>query len=435
MNKQKVVIIGTGGAGLAAAHKLIEAGHEVTLLEKNDHIGGRAETVKWHDFSLEVGASVLTSQDKPVLDYVKKFNLELVDAPGGLNITVPKDGKLYTANFLNPFSLFTWGGISLSARLSTLKLLPSIVARMFSLKGDPYHLELGSHEGDDISFSQQFSNKISPELLEQCFFAMMETMMGYDKHDLSWKAFLSLMSVYMGGKSMAIKGGMSALTNKLAEGLDIKLNADVQKIKISEDNKSVSITYIQNGETISASCDRVVVAVQGNKIAGLFDEEDLRPSWKKMFSQIRYSSGAMQYLLLKTKYVPKIPMVYLPLSTGHKINQISFEAQNSEYLLAMTDPRVGTNWQDLSSAELASISMEVITKYFPELEGTLEDEIIFRWPSLVPTLGPGYLTALAEFKKNREEGPIYFCGDWHNSPTFAGAMSSGIEAAERIKII
>src|SRR5260221_11014799 len=220
MNNRKIVIIGTGGAGLAAARELVDSGHDVTLLEKNKSIGGRAATVKWHGFNLEIGASVLTSQDKPVLDYVKKFGLKLVPAPGGFNITVTKEGKLYTANFLNPFSLLTWGSLSVPARLSILKLLPPIVARSLDLKGDPYHLESGSNEGDDVSFSEEFSKQISPELLEQCFMAMMETMMGYEKDDLSWKAFLSLMSVYMGGKSEAIKGGMSALTDKLAEGLD-----------------------------------------------------------------------------------------------------------------------------------------------------------------------------------------------------------------------
>ncbi len=431
MNK-KIVIIGTGGAGLAAARELIAAGHDVTLLEKADYIGGRAATIKWHGFNLEIGASVLTSQDKPVLYYVKKFGLELVPAPGGINITVPRNGKIYTANFLNPISLLTWKGVSLKARLAILKLLPPILGRFLDLNGDPYHLEKGSHEGDDISFSEFFNKKISQELLEQCFYAMMETMMGYEKDDLSWKAFTSLMAVYMGGKSMAIKGGMSALTHRLAEGLDIKLGAEVQKIKISPDKNKATVSYIESGQTHTLECDRVIIATTGDKIAGLIDEADMRPAWSKMFNKIRYSSGAMQYFLLKTKYVPKVEMVFLPVTTGHLINQISFEAQNSDYLLAMTDPRIGSNWQSLNDSELAKISMAVIAQYFPELRDTMEDQIIFRWSSKVPTFGPGYLTALAEFKQDPQEGPLYFCGDWHNSPTFAGAMTSGMEAAGRL---
>jgi oxygen-dependent protoporphyrinogen oxidase len=431
MGVNTVVIVGSGGAGLAAARELTAAGRDVVVLEKGERIGGRAATVNWHGFDLEIGASVLTSQDKPVLDYVEKFGLELVPAPGGLNITVPRDGKLYTANFLNPFSLLTWGGVSLSARLSILKLLPPVIGRMLSLGGDTYHLERGGSEGDDVSFSEAFSEQISPELLEQCFLAMMETMMGYDEDDLSWKAFLSLMSVYMGGKSMAIKGGMSALTQRLAEGLDVRLGAAVKKIELTDTN-SATLTYEQGGKAHKLAVEKVILAVEGDKITGLIPESHMRPAWKKMFSQIKYSSGAMQYLLLKTTYKPNVPMVYLPVSTGHPINQISFEAQDETHLLAMTDPRVDSDWQSKSSAELAKISMEVIAKYFPELEGTLEDEIIFRWPSLVPTLGPGYLTALAEFKQDPQEGPLYFCGDWHNSPNFAGAMTSGIEAAKRL---
>ena len=45
---RKVVVIGTGLAGLAAGHELIRAGHDVTIVESRDRSGGRVHTVQAH---------------------------------------------------------------------------------------------------------------------------------------------------------------------------------------------------------------------------------------------------------------------------------------------------------------------------------------------------------------------------------------------------
>ena len=42
MEKKKVIVIGAGIAGLGTAGYLAKDGYEVTILEKNEHVGGRA---------------------------------------------------------------------------------------------------------------------------------------------------------------------------------------------------------------------------------------------------------------------------------------------------------------------------------------------------------------------------------------------------------
>ena len=44
MNNKKVVVIGSGFAGLATACCLAKEGIQVTVLEKNNDIGGRARS-------------------------------------------------------------------------------------------------------------------------------------------------------------------------------------------------------------------------------------------------------------------------------------------------------------------------------------------------------------------------------------------------------
>ena len=59
--QQSILIIGAGAAGLMAARKLSAAGHSVTVLEANDHIGGRIHTIQPPGFvrPIEEGAEFM----------------------------------------------------------------------------------------------------------------------------------------------------------------------------------------------------------------------------------------------------------------------------------------------------------------------------------------------------------------------------------------
>lgn len=57
MSKKKVIVIGAGFAGLAAATTLAHQGFAVTLLEKNDKAGGRANILQARGFTFDMGPS------------------------------------------------------------------------------------------------------------------------------------------------------------------------------------------------------------------------------------------------------------------------------------------------------------------------------------------------------------------------------------------
>lgn len=51
----KIIVIGGGFGGLASATELASQGHDVTILEKNKHVGGRADYHSAYDFSFDLG--------------------------------------------------------------------------------------------------------------------------------------------------------------------------------------------------------------------------------------------------------------------------------------------------------------------------------------------------------------------------------------------
>jgi phytoene desaturase len=63
MKSTKAVVIGGGFGGLAAAIRLQAAGHQVTLVEARERLGGRAYQLKEGGFTFDMGPSLITAPD------------------------------------------------------------------------------------------------------------------------------------------------------------------------------------------------------------------------------------------------------------------------------------------------------------------------------------------------------------------------------------
>jgi monoamine oxidase len=77
---KRVVVLGAGLAGLAAAWELNGAGHEVLILEAQLHPGGRVHTIREglsDDLYSEAGAGRIPNTHKITLEWVNQFGLEL----------------------------------------------------------------------------------------------------------------------------------------------------------------------------------------------------------------------------------------------------------------------------------------------------------------------------------------------------------------------
>lgn len=102
----KVAVVGSGPMGLMAALDLLEAGHEVTVYERDDRIGGMSATFDFDGLEIERYYHFICKTDYPLFKLLERFRLM-----GALKWTDTKmgyfyDGKLH--DWGNPFALLSF---------------------------------------------------------------------------------------------------------------------------------------------------------------------------------------------------------------------------------------------------------------------------------------------------------------------------------------
>lgn len=81
MNTKRVVIVGGGTAGLGAAYTLKKRGLTPTLLEAEDHVGGRLATYEVDGFLMDTGVDFFCYSYDAVFRICEELDLPLVRSP------------------------------------------------------------------------------------------------------------------------------------------------------------------------------------------------------------------------------------------------------------------------------------------------------------------------------------------------------------------
>ena len=61
MSTKKIIVIGSGFGGIAAALRMKAKGYAVSLIEKHPDLGGRARVFKKEGFTFDAGPTVITA--------------------------------------------------------------------------------------------------------------------------------------------------------------------------------------------------------------------------------------------------------------------------------------------------------------------------------------------------------------------------------------
>lgn len=152
--RKRVVILGGGLGGLSAAWVLGRAGHDVTILERSDHVGGLAVTKERDGFEYDLGPHNIHTVHEHVLSFLRRnFDQSLFEHS-------PKAKILKRGRFID----YPLRGIRVITSLPVWKLIPAGLSffmarvRMFFKR-----------RRIDLSFESWISNRFGRLLFKEYF--------------------------------------------------------------------------------------------------------------------------------------------------------------------------------------------------------------------------------------------------------------------------
>lgn len=339
-NSKHILIVGAGPGGLTAGMLLAHRGFKVTIVEKQDRVGGRNSELKLDEFSFDLGPTFLH----------QKFCLDEIYAETGRR----SDDHLDFIN-LNPMTRLSWGDTSLHT-FSDRAQMTNEVERVFPGSRDGF-IRYMNEQADKFRAIypclqhsyHSLSSFFRPTLIKALPYVLttrsVHDVLGDYFADERLKLAFTFQAKYLGMSPWHcpalfsilsyteyrfgvyhVQGGLNRISQSMAElfqemGGELRLESPVREIL--HRGRTAEGAVLENGERISA--DAVVInADYGHAASRLLGarnlpDENLR---KKQFS----CSTFMIYLGLDTIY-PDEPHHHILFADDYQANVADIQSE------------------------------------------------------------------------------------------------------------
>ncbi|MEZ8150924.1 NAD(P)/FAD-dependent oxidoreductase [Vibrio splendidus] len=238
MNKKNVAVIGAGPMGLAVAYQLVKDGHDVTVFEADDRVGGMTASFDFGGLDIERYYHFICANDQPHFDMISEMGLD-----EKLKWTKTKMGYYYQGELFpwgNPIALLKFPKLSFVSKIryglhAFLSTKRSDWSKLDKVEASTWIKQWVGNEAYDVMWKSlfdlkfyNFSNNLSAawiwtriKRIGNSRYSMMEEKLGYLE----------------GGSEIlliAMKEKIEALGGK------VELSSPVQKVKI-ESGKVVGL--------------------------------------------------------------------------------------------------------------------------------------------------------------------------------------------------
>ena len=368
---KKIIVIGSGFGGLAAALRLKAKGYKVTLVEKHPDLGGRARVFKKGEFIFDGGPTVITAPylfeelfrlfNKKISDYVKivplnlwyRFifnNGETFDYNGDAKSMEEQVKKFCPEDYAGYLKLVDFTEKIFDKGFTDLSDKP-FNNLTFMMKQIPSLLKLKSYK----SVYSLVSNYISNEKLRKVF-SMHPLLVGGNPFSTTsiYTLILFLEKKWGIHYSMGGTGSVVKALEKLMIEENIKIIKNAEVTEILTENKKVKGIKVNNSKIINS--DYVICNSDPPNVynALIKSKENYDFLFKQKMKRMDYSMGLFVYYFGSKKKYENVAhhTIYFGNSYKEHLNRIFEKKELSEdisYYLhrpSATDPNMSPNGQD-----------------------------------------------------------------------------------------
>lgn len=439
--KKKVVVIGAGVSGIAAAVRLKQQGHEVRVLERNDYIGGKVKSIEKNGFIIDQGASILPSKYVNALGMLRELGLADQLEQGGSVVGFARDHQIHymDSNRLMRDALFT-RLISTRSKLSMIKMgLDNLrIRKLLSYEDITRAAAL-----DTESAAQYALRRLNPEILEYIVDATLRGLLGTSAEHQSVVDFFFSFNNVIGSALYCMKGGMGRLPQEIARvaGLDVRLNASVAEVR--ETAAGVTVSWREASGDKSEQFDGAVVALPALQAAAILP--GLPTESQAFLRSVRYTYNINVNLGLRRPpadlqaFVIQIPKSVHPdlfaiVLDHNKAPGRTPAGKGMASLYAMSDwAERMMDWDDQRVLDAFIAAGE---RVIPGLSGLVEFTNINRWYPVIVYSEPGMYQRLQRFNAGlNPHSRIQLAGDYFSCSNVNTAFAAGERAARILNMM
>ena len=409
-----VAVVGAGLAGLSCAVSLAEAGIDVRVLEASDRVGGRVRTDIVDGFTVDHGFQVLLTAYpacRELLDY-SALRLQAFE-PGSL-VRHRGSFSLLGDPWRRPLQLFQTALSPVGTFADKLRVLK---LRRQACRGsleDLFNRPNQSTESRLIrdGFSRKFIDHFLRPFLGGVFLdPQLET---------SSRMLEFVFRMFALGDIAIPADGMAAIPRQLADRLprgSISLSSCVESISGSE-------IRLTNGERIHPK--RIVVATESSSAARLLGEKTLDTKWRTTTTHYfvcDQSPNSRRLLMLAGDE-------YLR-DSAHRVGSVVVLSDVAPQYAPQGKCLISVGMAESANDHETQSTQDQLRSVRAQLRGWF-GESVERWQHLRSYCVPFGLPIVDLDSQDsfRRVGNVLVCGDYLQTPSINGAMSSGIAAAK-----
>jgi len=432
---RRVIVVGAGLAGLAAAHELSQAGHDVVVLEARERPGGRVETLRAPFVDgqyADAGGMFVPSHHDLVLRYAERFGLTLQPAlpPFHARLSYVRRQRV-VAN---------WGG-----RLD----------RLFDLAAEDR--ELGYAGLWDKYVAQGLASR-SAEALDRLSVADLLRAQGASAEtvallrvgylDMMGDGIDSYSALHLqkrlaaagdSGERLVIAGGAELLPKALAGRLKEKIRYGAAVVRIEPGAARPTVVVVEGGRRERLSADHVICTLPASVLRELEIEPVFSAPKARAIKALAYTSVVRVFLQFRQK-AWTAENLYLLTTTDLPATWIfdhtAYQPGRRGILEAQFLGTEARRLRALPETERIGFALAQLEEVFPGLRRHYERGASKSWDADERARGafayfrPGEMLAFAP-ELLRSEGRVHFAGDHTSawSGWMQGALDSGVRAA------